>query len=149
MKNLIASSLLASTLVLSFLGMESKAQNQASDQTRLPYPTAVIECSRRPVLFGHRDIRGRAVPISRSDRNLGGNSSGRGGDVTGFNNSAGSICVPNGWYVQIYKNQNYGPPAMNVPPGTALSFTAGGWNNEVSSVRVFRLSSFGNWIEQD
>ena len=148
MKRLMASSLLASTLILSLLSMESKAQNHVSDQTRLPYPRAVEECRRRPVLFGHRDIRGRAVPISRSDRDLGGNSSGRGGNISGFNNSAGSICVPDGWRVELYKNRNYGPPAMNIQGETAWSFTAGGWNNEISSVRVFWRDSSGRWIEQ-
>lgn len=128
-------------LVLILSPTASKAQNSASDQTLLQYPTAIEECNRRPVLFDDRGLRSHAVPISRSVRRL--------GKSRNFTNRAGSLCVPAGWYVQLYKNRNYGPPSMNVYGETALSFTAGGWNNEVTSVRVFWFNNqSGRWEEQ-
>lgn len=94
----------------------------------LPRP----ECHNGPVMFGHRNFEGRVVYISRSYGNL---------STIGFNDNAGSVCLPSGWVIELFNHENYnrtGTPTHTLYGADSMSFFEGsGLNNRISSVRVY------------
>jgi hypothetical protein len=120
--------LLSSICLTGATAFSQRSNATASLKQNLPRP----ECNNGPVMFGHRNFEGRVVYINRSYGNL---------SSIGFNDKAGSVCLPNGWAIELFNHENYnrtGDPTRTLYGPISMNFYEGsGLNNRVSSVRVY------------
>jgi len=144
-KILIAAAVTGSISPL-FVGLDAFANGRIYRSPFRSMRRSNIElCQRGPVLFGHR------IGNVGNDRNpwhwfLWSNSNLSSID---FNDKAGSGCVPPNWEIVVYLNSDYSGPRQTISARYARSpiyfnFQEGsGFNNKVSSVRVYRFDSSG------
>ncbi len=94
------------------------------------------ECNDTPVLFSDDTFRGRPLPLRDSVEDL---------HRIGMGDDASSICVPSGWRVTLYEDDDYGGDVLNLTgPVTITDLKrqrpeGQDWGDRISSVRVVRV----------
>jgi len=90
-------------------------------------------CRDFPVLFQHSNYTGEYLKLTKSVGSL---------NETGFGSKASSLCVPEGWELEIYKDEGYCGPnyhitgPVNYGDLKTLSPDITNWNDSINSVKV-------------
>lgn len=137
MKNLV----FLVALLLTFLGVTSNAFAQGGEGPhREPKPSPPKNLSKyyeydssysSPYAFEHDGLQGARLSL-RSDRaNL--------KDLS-WNDKISSFSIPEGWEITFYKDVGYkGDTFTKTGPVTYYKLKPFGWNDEASSIRVYKL----------
>lgn len=96
------------------------------------------ECPLTPILFGHRDGRGRVVRLEKSYPRIG-------VAFPGFANAAGGGCTPNDRAMIVYRDRHYNGRSLTIDPGTVYPRFSDEINNDVTSVRLYKVLDDGSW----
>lgn len=93
------------------------------------------ECTDSPALFSDDGYRGRSLLVTESIADL---------HRLGMGDDASSICVPYGWRVVLYEDDNYRGDFLELRGQTAIADLkrdrpeGENWGDRISSVKVFR-----------
>lgn len=97
------------------------------------------ECSRAPYLFSNDGYRGQRLELREDIRNL---------RSVDFGDKASSLCVPRGWEVEFFADDNYRGARLNVRGSAAYGDLkrdrpqGADWGDRISSVRVIRRGRY-------
>ena len=135
----VASISFLSVIGLSVLGTTPiKAQEtEIAPIEDTPHQERLGDCQFSPVLYGHANFRGKILRVNRSENRL----------SDGNNNIFGSACVPDGWRITVYKKRDFNGRSLTIGPGLATTRIRDNLNNNITSVRVYKLNADGRWKE--
>ncbi len=113
-----------------------KLNNTISSVRRTAAGGAPAACRRHPILFSKSGYRGKQRKATTDLPNLG---------KVGFNNKASSLCVPDGWRVELYYKKRFRKTPLVLEGPARIDRLKDrrrkrrkNWNNAISSLRVER-----------